>query len=407
MASLFDPEQRRSLGIAPLDNTASTALSALLSRQPQQAGNFYPTSYGFGAVDPRSKGAWLPSPDFISANPQYAAQTRTLAQLRQPVAGANQPPAPQTLTPMLPAAVQTPYSPAPPAGSPGAGYASFQGQRPAMSGTLGYAGSAETAGMNQRQATDYNVAGINRQIAALRDLHETKLAARGEGAGAAGVQAQPGIDYQDLARQSNPFYQPGQNYGDEVLNRDRYMRQFPGDTRRGLQLRQQAEIGLADIGNRRLSDLLDTANRQQLGQQGLQASLASSQQKALADQRSYGTDLQRIGLDRGRLQFEKDRAGQTDALNLQRIGLDRGRLQFEIDRARQTDALNQRTGNAAVLRDLAVARKSAQEQAGLFSEQSLLQALRQTTDPAARRQLLETLLAARGKQFDPALMDIQ
>ena len=368
-------------------------------------------AYGVGAMtSPSMLAAIRPDmPERLRSPSMLAAIRPDMPErLRSPsMLAAIRPHAPQALTSMLP----VPSSLTALTAQSG-GLASFSGRPATTPGALGYADKAETAGMSQQQATAYNVAGIESQINALRQLREARnpgVNGQGNGTGQ--------IDMQDLARQANPFYQPGQNYGDEVLDRDRYMRQF-ADTRRGQAQRQQAEMGLAELGNARLQNLLGTAVKQQQGQQDLQGTLAAVRQKALADQRDYALGQQKIGVDQNRLQFEIDRAGITDAakqrldsaailrdyaLGQQKIGVDQDRLQFEIDRAGITDAAKQQLDSAAILRDIAAAGKAAQERQGMLSEQGLLDALQKENDPTKRDQLLQVLLAARGRQFDPAL----
>jgi hypothetical protein len=326
----------------------------------------------FGGASPVTSPAYgvgaMPSPSPLAAlRPDMPERLRLRSPLVAIKPQAPQAPlAPQTLTSMLP----VPSSPTALTAQSG-GLASFSGRPATTPGALGYADKAETAGMSQQQATAYNVAGIESQINALRQLREARnpgVNGQGNGTGQ--------IDMQDLARQANPFYQPGQNYGDEVLDRDRYMRQF-ADTRRGQAQRQQAEMGLAELSNARLQNLLGASVKQQQGQQDLQGTLAGVRQKALADQRDY-------------------------ALGQQKIGVDQNRLQFEIDRAGITDAAKQQLDSAAILRDTAAAGKAAQERQGMLIEQGLLDALQKENDPAKRDQLLQVLLAARGRQFDPA-----
>ncbi len=271
----------------------------------------------------------------------------------------------QALIPMQPMPALPSIAPAAPQR---AGLTSFQGRPAQTPGTLSYADNPETAGMNQRQATDFNVRNLESQIAAMRSLREA------QNPGIAQPQSNGGIDLQDLQRQANPFYQPGQGYGDEVLNRDRYMRQFP-DSRSGRAMRQQAEMGLKQLGSQRLNNLLDNALGQQQSRQAGQTALAQVRQKMLADQQDYGLRLQDLGLNRAK------------------FGLDARRAQDEAERAGIRD---QYSNNLSALQ----AQKVAAENAGLEQKGSLFNALRQAPNEDARQRALADLLAWHGRQAD-------
>lgn len=175
------------------------------------------------------------------------------------------------------------------------GYATFQGL-PKQGGSLGYVGTPETAGMTQEQATAYNVAAINRQIAALQGLNQARVG--GDQPGGYG-----GLDAQDLMRMSNPFYAPGQSYGDEVLNRDRFMRQFPTNTGRSRKTLADVEQNLAQAQAARMQGLA-----QLMPKGGAQPGISPYQMEQLTNDRA------RLSLDQGRYQAEaQDRAATRQA----------------------------------------------------------------------------------------------
>lgn len=107
----------------------------------------------------------------------------------------------------------------------GPGQAAFHGPR-RDGGTLGYIGRPETAGMNQQQATAYNVAGIERQIEALRRLREAR---------------NPGITSGNVGG-VRVVGKAGESFGSEVLDRDRFMRQFQPAPGRRMTARNQAQL---------------------------------------------------------------------------------------------------------------------------------------------------------------------
>ena len=183
------------------------------------------------------------------------------------------------------------------------GYATFQGL-PKQGGSLGYVGTPETAGMTQDQATAYNVGNINRQYEAMRALNEARAQAYGGGQqGTAG-----GLDVQDLMRLANPFYAPGQSYGDEVLNRDRFMRQFDGGpSGKGLKYLAAAEQGLNQAQAGRL---------QALGQIEQAMAALRQKQEGISPYQwgQLANDRARLSLDQGRYQAEaQDRAATRQA----------------------------------------------------------------------------------------------
>ena len=303
--------------------------------------------------------AGLPSP---AAPQQPSVSPLAAARPMDPAA----PIQPQTLTPMRPVPSLSSYAPIAPQH---ADSATFQG-RPAMTpGSLSYADNADTAGMNQQQATDFNVKSLESQIQAMRSLREAQNPGITQQSGNAGGSS---IDLQDLARQANPFYQPGQGYGDEVLNRDRFMRQF-ADNHRGRAMRQQAEQGLAQFGSQRLNGLLDNALGQQQIRQAGQTALAQARQKALSEQQDYGLSLQRLGLDRAK------------------FGLDARRAQAESE---QSGIRDQYLNNLSAMQ----ARKAALDTAGIEQKSALLRAYLDARGKDARGKTLQDLFAWHGRQ---------
>lgn len=166
------------------------------------------------------------------------------------------------------------------------GRAEFQGL-PRQGGAFGYVGTPETAGMTQEQATAYNVANLNRQYEALRSLNE----ARNPSGGGAG-----GIDQAAFLQMANPFYAPGQSYGDETLNRDRFMRQFDTRKRSGRMGLSKANEDIQQAQGQRMQGLAQIAQMQAKGQPG--AAISPYQAGQLANER------ERLSIDRGRYQDE-------------------------------------------------------------------------------------------------------
>lgn len=164
------------------------------------------------------------------------------------------------------------------------GRVEFQGL-PRQGGSFGYVGTPETAGMTQEQATAYNVANLNRQYEALRSLNEARNPSGGGG-----------IDQAALLQMANPFYAPGQSYGDEILNRDRFMRQFDTSKRSGRMGMAKANEDFQQAQGQRMQGLAQIAQMQAKGQPG--AAISPYQAGQLANER------ERNAIDRGRYQDE-------------------------------------------------------------------------------------------------------
>ena len=313
----------------------------------------------------RTAGPSLPSPDYIAENPLYGVQTTALSQGYSPLGVDGSPlgalgnfSRSQALSD---GGFQRDYLN--PAGS-----ATGISQKPQGGGSLSVVSGIDPA---QRQATDFNVRNLESQIQALRSLREARNPSVTQ------PSADSGIDLQGLQRQANPFYQPGQGFGDEVLDRDRFMRKFP-DSRSGRAMRQQAEMGLAQLGNQRLNNLLDNALGQQQSRQDGQTALAQVWQKALADQQDYGLRLQDLGLNRAK------------------FGLDARKAQDEAER---TGVRDQYLNNLSATQ----AHKATLENAGLEQKGSLFNVLRHAPNEEARQRALADLLAWHGRQADQPL----
>ena len=310
-----------------------------------------------------------PSPDHIAENPLYGAQTTALSQGYSPLGGDGSP---------LGALGNFSRSRASPDGgfqrdylNP-AGSATGIAQKPQGGGSLSVVSGIDPA---QREATDFNVRNLESQIQALRSLREAR------NPGVTQPSTDSGIDLQDLQRQANPFYQPGQSYGDEVFARNRYLNEF-GNTRRGRLARQQAEMGLAQLGNQRLSTLLDSALGQQQSRQAGQTALAQVRQKAMADQQDYGLRLQNLGLDRAK------------------FGLDARKAQDETERAGVRD---QYANNLSAIQGY----KATLENAGLEQKGTLFKAYLDAQNPQNRKARLADLFAWFGRQPPESFDELQ
>lgn len=153
-------------------------------------------------------------------------------------------------------------------------------------GSLGYAGTAETAGMTQRQATDYNVANLNRQIDSLRSLRE----ARNPGITSGTNQGAFG----DLVS----FGTPGGNFGDEAM-RAEHIRGALNQAISGRGLSRNQRQGMIE-GAQALAGLPQSPGVTRMAPSGLSA----------IDPYKMGQlqlDAQRLDLDQQRWQTEQQR----------------------------------------------------------------------------------------------------
>jgi hypothetical protein len=215
---------------------------------------------------------------------------------------------------------ETTYSlPGVPGVGGGNGVASFMGlQGPRLpGGFVGYAGTPETAGMTQAQATAYNVANLDRQTEALRSLREAQNPGITTG--------QAGRAFGDLVSIGTP----GGNFGDEAMQRQKVLGMLtdagrPGVTKaRRLALLEGAQqmAGLPQSGATRLPGEQGGADPYQMARLQLEAN-------------KFGLDQQRFGLD-------QDKARQEEALKQQQMALD---AHFKLPKDAQETRMNQLQG---------------------------------------------------------------
>lgn len=301
------------------------------------------------AMPGRTAGAPLPMPDFMAANPNYAAQTQQYQQQRLLGEQGYRPLSPGADILRQAANGATTYQQPGVTGLGGIspGSATFQGLP--QGGRLGYTGTPETAGMSQQEATAYNVANLNRQTDALRSLNEAR-----------GMYGQGGGDnraFGDLVS----IGQAGGGVGDDVMARDRFMRQFDTRTRSGRQGLLQAQA------------LFNQQAQQQAGLAGtrLPAPPSGDLYKLAQlgiDQRKMGLDQLKFGLDQQNQQFNQ---GQTAALNQSLIA------QRAADGLPKPPTQNQVMGNIAndyymTLQASRDPRLSEQERAGAVGRLGML-----------------------------------
>lgn len=196
-------------------------------------------------------------------------------------------------------------------GKSGIGTATFQGlAKPG--GFLGYAGTPETKGMTQEQATAYNVGNLNRQIEAQRSLREAQNPGITTG--------QAGRAFGDVVS----FGTPGGLYGDE---------QMQAQKRQGM-LDNAARPG---IGRNRRQALLQAAGQ-------MAAMPESPSVKRLQETPAPGIDPYQLG----KLQIDQQRLG----IDQQRLGLDQAKaqqeagaknLQYELDAFTKLPKVDQET----------------------------------------------------------------
>lgn len=162
--------------------------------------------------------------------------------------------------------------------------------------------------------TEGNVAALNQQLAAVRSLNE----ARGI-YGAGGFPSPGGLPSSGDNRAFGDLVSIGGagGHGDDVMARDRFMRQFDKNTKSGRQGLLQAQ------------DLMDKQAQWQAGQHGYRLpSPAGADPYKMAqlglDQRKLGLEQLKFGLDQQNQRFNH---GQTAALNDSLIGLRRADAQ--------------------------------------------------------------------------------
>jgi len=189
----------------------------------------------------------------------------------------------------------------------GPGTAEFQGlPRAPGTGFLGYAGTPETAGMTQQQATAYNVANLNRQTEALRSLNEARQGVSAAGGSAQNLPSPPSFD---------PFARAGDGFGDSGMRAAQYdsMMKRAADTSIPWRRRQ----GLAEAAQGMLAPGLAI-----MGQQGALAQLQAKPSgdpyqlaRLTLDQQRFATAQQN---QRDRLQYQQQRDAARDRLAMER-----------------------------------------------------------------------------------------
>ena len=161
-----------------------------------------------------------------------------------------------------------------------------------------------------------NVAAINSQIAALRDLNKARLDDPYTGRASFG------------AGTANPFSLPGDSYQDSrgrAAMFDQLMRDATSGTKREqrgataglqslmniLQGNQQQALGLAQIDQRRQSSIAEAVAQQYQAAVQQQQQQQQAERQSLQDDRRYGLDVGRLGLDMSRLSSDPtQRRGQ-------------------------------------------------------------------------------------------------
>jgi len=212
----------------------------------------------------------------------------------------------------------------------GQGTATFQGL-PKPGGFVGYAGTPETAQMNQEQATAYNVANLNRQIEAMQSLREAQNPGITTG--------QAGRAFGDVVS----FGTPGGNYGDEAMQRQKVLGMLADAGRAGVT--KARRLALLE-GAQQMAGLPQSPGVTRLpgGEQADPYKMAQLQ----LDANKFGLDQQRLGLDQNRLGLDQNKARQEAALNQQRQALD---AHFKLPKDEQDMRMNQLQGayyNAAM-----------------------------------------------------------
>ncbi|MER2529732.1 MAG: hypothetical protein ABTR07_17550 [Candidatus Competibacter denitrificans] len=199
-------------------------------------------------------------------------------------------------------------------GTPGSHGANLFGLMPnPQGGSLGYIGTPETANMTQRQATDYNVANLNRQTEALRSLNEARQAAMNPGSATLGG-GQSGYNraFGDLVS----IGRAGESFGDEAMRAEnaRYAIQHALSSP-NLSLRQRQTMidgGQALAGlptqpsvNRLPASGLSALDPYKMAQLGLEGRKIAGDQANHADR--LALDRQRYGLEQQQWQAENAR----------------------------------------------------------------------------------------------------
>ena len=278
------------------------------------------------AMPGRTAGAPLPMPDFMAANPNYAAQTQQYQQQRLLGEQGYRPLSPGADILRQAANGATTYQQPGVTGLGGIspGSATFQGLP--QGGRLGYTGTPETAGMSQQEATAYNVANLNRQTDAFRSLNEAR-----------GMYGQGGGDnraFGDLVS----IGRAGESFGDDAMRAEsakRLVSQATGSS--WVQNNRQRQGMLESAGILMGMNQLDTSPRRQ------------------APNPLAMTDYQRgqLGLSRDQLAIDTLTQQNQNDLALKRFGLDQGIAQSTQALGRDRFSLDQSNAlaNQALKRD--------------------------------------------------------
>lgn len=251
------------------------------------------------AVSTNTPGPSLPMPDYIASNPGYAQEITALSNGYSPLVDGVYSRS-NTLSPGTPGYQDAMRSRI--GGSFAGGseplyardYMSQAGTANGISSVAPGRGSVSAPDQGNGGTIEGNVAAINRQTDALRSLRESRNP--GVTTGNAGA-------FGDLVS----IGAPGQSYGDDILARDRFLRQFskPRDRLAAQTLQNQSDNQAADL-----------ASRQKIAQGVQQAStlqhLLNAQAKAAQQQFDIGKWNQQYGLDINRYNLDARRA-QNDA----------------------------------------------------------------------------------------------
>jgi hypothetical protein len=193
-------------------------------------------------------------------------------------------------------------------GIPGSHGANLFGLMPnPQGGSLGYIGTPETANMTQRQATDYNVANLNRQTEALRSLNEARQAAMNPGSATlGGGQGGDNRAFGDLVS----IGRAGESFGDDAMraeNARHAIQQAISSPHLSWRQRQT----MID-GGQALAGLPTPPSVNRLPASGLSALDPYKMAQIGLDRSKFDLDQLKFGLDQQQQQFNQ---GQTRMLN--------------------------------------------------------------------------------------------
>ncbi|MGB4967295.1 MAG: hypothetical protein WBO35_03790 [Candidatus Saccharimonadales bacterium] len=184
-------------------------------------------------------------------------------------------------------------------GQQGTGWINGLGVTPhPMGGFVGSVGTPETANMTQRQATDYNVANLNRQTEALRSLREARNPGitTGQNQGAFG-------DLVSIGR-------PGGNFGDEAMQAEHARSAIQRGLSSAYLNSRERQTMIA--GGQALAGLPTPPSVNRLPASGLGAIDPYKLAQLGLDRSKFGLEQQKFGLDQQQQQFNQ---GQTRMMN--------------------------------------------------------------------------------------------